>query len=156
MTIKEVKLTAQGKADLEKELRYLKTVKRQEVSARIKEAISLGDISENAEYDEAKNEQGSVELRISTLEDTLNHVSIIEELHNSDTVLLGSTVRLRDVEFDEVEKYIIVGPAEANPRRGRLSNESPVGLAILGKKKGETVEVQVPIGVIKYEIIEIE
>ncbi len=156
MTIKEVKLTAQGKADLEKELRYLKTVKRQEVSARIKEAISLGDISENAEYDEAKNEQGSVELRISTLEDTLNHVSIIEELHNSDTVLLGSTVRLRDVEFDEVEKYIIVGPAEANPRRGRLSNESPVGLAILGKKKGEMVEVQVPIGVIKYEIIEIE
>ncbi|MFP4456801.1 MAG: transcription elongation factor GreA [Clostridia bacterium] len=156
MNTKEVYLTLEGKLDLEKELKYLKKEKRKEVSARIKEAISLGDLSENSEYNEAKNEQAAVEKRISEIEEILNHMVLIESSGNVDIVSLGSTVVLKDLEYDEIIEYTVVGSAEADPRKGRLSNESPVGKQILGKTKEEVVEVQVPAGVIKYEIVEIK
>ena len=156
MNTKEVYLTLQGKLDLEKELKYLKKEKRKEVSARIKEAISLGDLSENSEYNEAKNEQAAVEKRISEIEEILNNMVLIESSGNVDIVSLGSTVVLKDLEYDELIEYTVVGSAEADPRKGRLSNESPVGKQILGKAKGEVLSVQVPAGVIKYEIVEIK
>ncbi len=156
MGTKEVLLTIEGKETLDKELKFLKAVKRQEISARIKEAISLGDLSENSEYNEAKLEQAACEMRIQELEETLTNVKIIEISQNSDQVSLGSKIVLRDLEYDEIEEYIIVGSAEANPRKGRLSNESPVGQAVIGKSKGDIVEVQVPVGTIKYEIVEIK
>ena len=156
MGTKEVLLTIEGKETLDKELKFLKAVKRQEISARIKEAISLGDLSENSEYNEAKLEQAACEMRIQELEETLTNVKIIEIAENSDQVSLGSKIVLRDLEYDEIEEYIIVGSAEANPRKGRLSNESPVGQAVIGKSKGDIVEVQVPVGIIKYEIVEIK
>jgi len=156
MNTKEVYLTLQGKLDLEKELKHLKKEKRKEVSARIKEAISLGDLSENSEYNEAKNEQAAVEKRISEIEEILNNMVLIESSGNVDIVSLGSTVVLKDLEYDELIEYTVVGSAEADPRKGRLSNESPVGKQILGKAKGEVLSVQVPAGVIKYEIVEIK
>lgn len=156
MNTKEVYLTLEGKLDLEKELKYLKKEKRKEVSARIKEAISLGDLSENSEYNEAKNEQASVEKRISEIEEILNNMVLIESSGNVDIVSLGSTVVLKDLEYDELIEYTVVGSAEADPRKGRLSNESPVGKQILGKAKGDVLDVQVPAGVIKYEIVEIK
>jgi len=156
MNTKEVYLTLEGKQELEKELKYLKKEKRKEVSARIKEAISLGDLSENSEYNEAKNEQASVEKRISEIEEILNHMVLIEANGNVDMVSLGSTVVMKDLEYDELIEYTVVGSAEADPRKGRLSNESPVGKTILGKAKGEIVEVTVPAGVLKYEIVEIK
>ncbi len=156
MNTKEVYLTLEGKQELEKELKYLKKEKRKEVSARIKEAISLGDLSENSEYNEAKNEQASVEKRISEIEEILNHMVLIEANGNVDMVSLGSTVVMKDLEYDELIEYTVVGSAEADPRKGRLSNESPVGKTILGKEKGEIVEVSVPAGVLKYEIVEIK
>ncbi len=156
MNTKEVYLTLEGKLDLEKELKYLKKEKRREVSARIKEAISLGDLSENSEYNEAKNEQAAVEKRISEIEEILNNMVLIESSGNIDIVSLGSTVVLKDLEYDEIIEYTVVGSAEADPRKGRLSNESPVGKQILGKAKGEVLDVPVPAGVIKYEIVEIK
>src|SRR6056297_812122 len=156
MNTKEVYLTLEGKQELEKELKYLKKEKRKEVSARIKEAISLGDLSEKSEYNEAKNEQASVEKRISEIEEILNHMVLIEANGNVDMVSLGSTVVMKDLEYDELIEYTVVGSAEADPRKGRLSNESPVGKTILGKAKGEIVEVTVPAGVLKYEIVEIK
>jgi transcription elongation factor GreA len=156
MNTKEVYLTLEGKQELEKELKYLKKDKRKEVSARIKEAISLGDLSENSEYNEAKNEQAAVEKRISEIEEILNHMVLIETNGNVDIVSLGSTVVMKDLEYDELIEYTVVGSAEADPRKGRLSNESPVGKTILGKAKGDVVEVTVPAGVLKYEIVEIK
>ena len=156
MNTREVYLTLEGKEDLEKEIKYLKRDKRKEVSARIKEAISLGDLSENSEYNEAKNEQAAVEKRISEIEEILNNMVLIESSGNIDIVSLGSTVVLEDVEYSETIEYTLVGSAEANPRKGRLSNESPVGQSILGKTKGDVVEVQVPAGVITYKVVEIK
>lgn len=156
MTEKEVLLTAEGRKKLEDELEHLKMSKRPEVAERIREAIGHGDISENSEYDDAKNEQAFVEGRILTLESMLRNARLIDttELDHS-VVGVGSTVILYDVEAEEELEYTLVGSAEASPLQQKISNESPVGRAVMGKKAGDTVEVSVPVGVLKYEVREI-
>ncbi|MCL6593393.1 MAG: transcription elongation factor GreA [Alicyclobacillus sp.] len=157
MAEKEVLLTPEGLQKLEEELEHLKSVKRREVAERIKLAISYGDISENSEYEDAKNEQAFVEGRIMTLEKMLRNARIIHENDvNTDVVSIGSTVRLRDIEFDEEVEYTIVGSAEADPASNRISNESPVGRALLGKSIGSIVEVAVPAGTLKFKILSIK
>ncbi len=157
MIDKEVLLTPQGLKKLEKELEQLKTVRRKEVAERIKQAIAFGDISENSEYDEAKNEQAQLEEKILKLENMLRKAKIIDEDEISvDTVSIGATVKILDKEFDEEVEYTIVGSAEADPYEMKISNESPVGNALLGRKVGEIVDVQIPDGVTKYEILEIK
>ena len=156
MVEKQEILTQEGYNKIEEEVEYLKTVKRKEVAERIKVAISFGDLSENAEYDEAKNEQAQVEERIVKLENMLRKAVIIDESQiDSDTVTVGCTVKVYDTDFEEVVEYTIVGSAEADPYNGKISNESPVGKAFLGRHKGEDVEVQVPNGVVIYKILEI-
>jgi transcription elongation factor GreA len=154
MTNKEVLLTYEGLKKLEKELEYLK-VKRLEVADRIKQALSFGDISENSEYDEAKNEQAQMEGRIVQLENMLKHAKVIDDEVRTDSVNIGSKVKLLDLEFDETFEYHIVGSTEADPMKQKISNESPVGSALMGKKKGDTVDVQVPDGTVKFKILEI-
>lgn len=142
---------------LEEELEYLKSVKRREVAERIKTAISYGDISENSEYEDAKNEQAFVEGRIITLEKMLRNARIIKDSDvDTDVVSIGSTVSLKDLEFGEVVEYTIVGSAESDPVENRISNESPVGRALLGRRVGEVVNVEVPDGVLQYEILQIK
>ena len=156
MDEKEVILTAQGLKDLEDELENLKNVRRREVAARIKQAIEFGDISENSEYDDAKNEQAFIEGRIVQLEKMLRNVRLIDENASEDKfVTIGATVILKDVETGDTDEYTIVGSAEANPIKHKISNESPVGKAIIGKAVGSTVDVTVPVGVIKYQIVDI-
>jgi transcription elongation factor GreA len=156
MSEKEVLLTPNGLHKLEEELEFLKTVKRREVADRIKTAISYGDISENSEYEDAKNEQAFIEGRIITLEKMLRNARIIQEGDISNNqISIGSTVRLRDTEFAEELEYTIVGSAEADPIENKISNESPVGRALLGKTAGSYIDVQVPAGTIRYEILEI-
>ncbi|WP_400161844.1 transcription elongation factor GreA [Brevibacillus sp. TJ4] len=156
MSEKEVILTPEGLAKLEQELEDLKTVKRKEVAARIKEAISYGDISENSEYEEAKNEQAFIEGRILTLEKMLRNARIItNDDVDTGVVSVGSRVKVKDLEFGEIVDYTIVGSAESDPMNNKISNESPVGQALLGKAKGAIVDVQVPAGVIQYEILDI-
>ncbi|MED1915358.1 transcription elongation factor GreA [Brevibacillus brevis] len=156
MSEKEVILTPEGLTKLEQELEDLKTVKRKEVAARIKEAISFGDISENSEYEEAKNEQAFIEGRILTLEKMLRNARIItNEDVDTGVVSVGSRVKLKDLEFGDVMDYTIVGSAESDPMNNKISNESPVGQALLGKAKGSIVDVNVPAGVIQYEILDI-
>lgn len=153
---KEILLTQEGYEKLEEELELLKTVRRKEVAERIKVAISFGDISENAEYDEAKNEQAEVELRIIKLENMVRQAVIIDESKiDLNVVTIGSIVKVNDVEFEEEVEYTIVGSAEADPYDGKISNESPVGKSLLGRRVGDVVEVQVPDGVAKFEILEI-
>ncbi|MHB9003949.1 MAG: transcription elongation factor GreA, partial [Coriobacteriia bacterium] len=141
MMHKEIALTQEGQARLEQELHHLETVRRREVGERIKEAKEFGDISENSEYDDAKNEQAWVETRILEVNDILAHATIIESPTKSDRVTLGSKVEIQDAENGDVHKYQVVGSAEADPAHDRISNESPVGQAIMGAKKGETVMV---------------
>lgn len=156
MKEKETILTLEGLKQLESELETLKTVKRREIAQRIKQAIEFGDISENSEYEDAKNEQAFIEGRIATLEKMLRNAKVIEENNqNKDVVSLGSTVLLKDLEFGDELKYTIVGSVEADPDENKISNESPVGKAILGHKKGDTVEVAVPMGTIKYQVLDI-
>jgi len=156
MTGKEVILTQGGLEKLEKELEHLKSAKRREVAERIKTAIAFGDISENSEYEDAKNEQAFIEGRIITLEKMLRNVRVIDDTAGmSDRVDIGSTVLLKDMEYDENYQYTIVGSAEANPAENKISNESPVGKAILGRNTGEVVEVAVPAGLLKYQIIKV-
>lgn len=156
MSEKEVILTPEGLTRLEQELEDLKTVKRKEVAARIKEAISFGDISENSEYEEAKNEQAFIEGRILTLEKMLRNARIItNDDVDTGVVSVGSRVRLKDLEFGDVVDYTIVGSAESDPMNNKISNESPVGQALLGKVKGAVVDVNVPAGTIQYEILDI-
>ena len=153
---KEILLTQEGYQKLEDELETLKTVRRREVADRIKVAISFGDISENAEYDEAKNEQAQVEERIIKLESMIRRAVIIDESTiDSNVVTIGSIVKVNDMDFEEEVEYTIVGSAEADPYEGKISNESPVGKALLGRTIGDVVEVQVPDGVAKFEILEI-
>lgn len=153
---KEVVLTYEGLKKLEDELETLKGVKRREVAERIKQALSFGDISENSEYDEAKNEQAQIEGRIAVVEAMLKRARVIDEDEvSTDKVTIGSKVRLYDEEFDEEVEYMIVGSTEADPAQSKISNESPVGSALMGKKKGNTVEVTVPNGVIRFKILEI-
>lgn len=156
MTNKEVVLTYEGLRKLEEELEFLKGVKRREVAERIKQALAFGDISENSEYDEAKNEQAQMEGRIVQLETMLKHAKLIDEDEvSTDSVSLGSKVKLLDMEFDEEVEYSIVGSTEADPGRKKISNESPVGRALMGKNKGDIIEVAAPDGLIKFKIIEI-
>ena len=153
---KEFLLTQEGYDKLEEELENLKVVKRQEVAERIKVAISFGDLSENAEYDEAKKEQAQVEERILKLENMVRKAVIIDESKiDLNVVTIGSIVKVKDLEFDEEVEYTIVGSTEADPYDGKISNESPVGKALLGRAAKEVVEVQVPDGVAKFEILEI-
>lgn len=157
MAEKEVLLTPEGLKKLEDELEQLKSVKRREVAERIKVAISYGDISENSEYEDAKNEQAFIEGRIMTLEKQLRNARIINEDEvDTDVVSVGSTVTLRDVEFKEDVEYTIVGSAEANPAQNKISNESPVGRSLLGKTIGSIVEVNVPAGTIQFKILDIK
>ena len=134
----------------------MRSVKRAEVKERLKEAIALGDLSENSEYDDAKNEQAFMEGRILELEKMIRNAKVIDEdAHQEGTVTVGSLVRVKDIEFDEINEYRLVGTVEADPMNNRISNESPVGRALLGRKKGEIVDVEVPAGIIKYEILEV-
>lgn len=157
MAEKEVLLTHNGLKKLEDELDILKSVKRREVAERIKIAISYGDISENSEYDDAKNEQAFIEGRIITLEKMLRNARIISA-HEVDTtnIGIGTTVVIKDLEFGDIMEYTIVGTAEADPVENKISNESPVGRALLGRGIGDKIEVNVPVGAIQYEILEIK
>lgn len=153
---KEIALTLEGQARLEEELLHLETVRRREVGERIREAKEFGDISENSEYDDAKNEQAWVESRIAEISQILSNCTIIESPKKKDRVSLGSRVHLRDVAADETFVYQLVGSAEADPTHNRISNESPVGQAVMGAKKGDTVRVTTPRGsVIEYEVVSI-
>jgi len=156
-TVKEVILTPEGFKKLKEEIQYLSNDKRREVAERIRVARQFGDITENSEYDDAKNEQALLEHRIALLEERLANARVISKKEVSkDVVSIGSHVKLRDVSAKETVEYHIVGSAEANPSENKLSNESPVGKAIIGKKKGETVEVQTPRGkALKYKIMDI-
>lgn len=149
-------LTREGYENLKEELVNLKTVRRKEVAERLKQAIDFGDLSENSEYDDAKSEQAFIEGRIQTIEATLHNAQIIEDgTRSSGVVNIGSYVTVRDVEFDDVEEYRIVGTSEADPMRNKISNESPLGTALLGKREGQTIKVNAPAGIIEYEILKI-
>ena len=155
--VKEVILTPEGFEKLKREIEELSTTKRREVAERIRVAREFGDIAENAEYDDAKNEQMLLEHRIATLEERLRHARVIDKKDIAkDVVSVGSKVKLRDVDAKQTVEYYIVGSAEANPAQNKLSNESPVGKAIIGHKKGETVEVTAPRGTLKFKILEIK
>ncbi len=155
--MKEVILTPEGYEKLKQEIDYLSNEKRREVAERIRVAREFGDIAENAEYDDAKNEQAMLEHKIAQLEERLLSARVITKKEISkDAVSIGSHVRLRDMQAGKTFEYHIVGSAEANPAENRLSNESPVGKAIIGHKKGETVEVSAPRGSLKYKILEIK
>jgi transcription elongation factor GreA len=155
--VKEVVLTPEGYEKLKDEIENLKTVKRAEVAERIKHAREFGDISENSEYDDAKNEQALLEHRIALLEQRFTNARVIEaDEVTTDVVGIGVKVRLRDVDAKETVEYTIVGSAEADPAERRLSNESPVGKAIMGRKKGEIVEVAAPRGTLKFKIMDIK
>jgi transcription elongation factor GreA len=157
MAEKEVILTAEGLIKLEDELEQLKSVKRREIAERIKVAIGYGDISENSEYEDAKNEQAFIEGRVIMLEKMLRNARIINSDDiETDVVSIGSKVNVKDMEFGDTVQYTIVGTAESNPSENKISNESPVGKAILGKKKGSVVDVTVPAGVIQYKIVDIK
>ncbi|VBB06422.1 prokaryotic transcription elongation factors signature 1 [Lucifera butyrica] len=157
MAEKQTILTVEGLKKIEQKLDHLKSVRRREVAERIKQAIEFGDISENSEYEDAKNEQAFIEGEILTLEKMLRNAKVIEEGDiSSDIVTLGSKVILKDLEFGDDLEYTIVGSAEADPSQYKISNESPVGEAILGRKVGNIVEVNVPAGILKYEIVNIK
>ena len=155
--MKDVILTPEGYEKLKQEIEHLATDKRREVADRIRVAREFGDIAENAEYDDAKNEQALLEHRIAKLEEQLRNAKVITKKDVAkDVVSVGSKVKLRDVAGKQTFEYQIVGSAEANPAQNKLSNESPVGKAIIGHKKGETVEVSAPRGSTKYKILEIK
>ena len=153
---KQVLMTDEGLKNLEAELEELKAVKRKEIAEKIKVALSFGDLSENSEYDEAKNEQAIVESRIASIENMLKNVKIINEDELSTEIIhVGSKVKVRDVDFDDICEYKIVGSSEADPVNGRISDESPVGKGLLGHKVGEKVEIETPAGSMSYEVLEI-
>ena len=156
MEEKEVILTQEGYDNLEKELNYLKTEKRAEIAERIKVALGFGDLSENSEYDEAKTAQTENETKIAELESKLRHAKIIDEKDiDTKTVQIGNKVKVFDVEFKEEVEYTIVGSTEVNLLENKISNESPLGKALIGAKKGATVEVEAPEGIIQYNILSI-
>lgn len=154
--LKEQLITYEGLKKLEDELENLRTVKRREISEKIKSALSFGDLSENSEYDDAKNEQAFVEGRIVQLENMLKNVTIVDESEiSSDIVSVGSIVKIKDYDFDEEVEYHIVGSAEADPINNKISNESPVGKSLLNKKIDDIIEVRIPDGVSRYKILSI-
>ena len=155
MADKRVMLTEDGYNKLVEKLNYLKSTRRIEVADRLQAAIALGDLSENSEYDDAKNEQAFLEGEILDLEAKIRNSDIIRS-DGGDVVGIGTTVTIRDVEFDEKETYMIVGSTEADPDAAKISNESPVGAALLGRRVGDMVEVHAPAGVLQYEVLEIK
>lgn len=156
MATKQVVLTYEGLKKLEDELEDLKTVKRKEIAEKIKQALSFGDLSENSEYDEAKNEQAMVEARIVQLESMLKNAKILDEDEiQTDTIGIGTKVKVYDMEFEEEVDYSIVGSTEADPSQYKISDESPLGQALIGKKAGETIEVAAPAGTLTFKILEI-
>ena len=154
--MKETILTQKGLQELEEEYEYLKTVKRQEIKEKIQVALSYGDLSENSEYDEAKNEQGKLEARIAEIEAMLANAKVLDEKSiSTEKVFVGSNVKIKEVGSGDTYTYQIVGFAQADPDNGRISDESPVGKALIGRSVGETVEVEVPSGVIAFKIMKI-
>lgn len=159
MEAKKNLLTREGLKKYEDELHELKVVKRKEVAEKIKEAREQGDLSENAEYDAAKDEQRDIEARIEELEKILKNVEVVdmeEDNHDLDKVSFGLVVKVKDNEFEDEMEFKIVGATEANSLKGKISNESPVGKALIGKKTGDIVEVETQAGVLKYEVLEIQ
>ena len=153
---KEILLTQEGYDKLEQELETLKTEKRTEIAERIKVALGFGDLSENSEYDEAKSAQAANETKIAELENKLRYAKIIDESEiDTKTVQVGNTVKVLDIEFNEEVSYTIVGSTEVNLAENKISNESPIGKALLGAKKNQVVEVQAPAGIMKYKILSI-
>lgn len=156
MAEKEVVLTYEGLKAREEELEYLKTQKRKEISEKIKVALGFGDLSENAEYDEAKNEQAEVEMRIVKLEKMLKNAKVIDDENiSTDEVTIGCKVKVLDVDFNEEAEYYIVGSTEADPNKNKLSDESPVGRALMGAKAGDTITVEAPNGEFQMKVLEI-
>ena len=157
MEEKEVILTQEGYDNLDKELNYLKTEKRAEIAERIKVALGFGDLSENSEYDEAKNAQAENETRIAELENKIRYAKIIDEKEiDTKTVQIGNTVKVLDIEFNEEVEYTIVGSTEVDLAENKISNESPLGKALLGAKRKHTVEVNAPAGIMNYKILDIK
>jgi len=157
MEEKEVIMTQEGYEKLEEELEFLRTEKRTEIAERIKVALGFGDLSENSEYDEAKNAQADNEIKIANLENKLRYAKIIDESEiDTKTVQVGNIVKLLDMEYDEEVTYTIVGSTEVDLKENKISNESPIGSAILGAKKNQVVEIEVPAGVVKYKVLSIK
>ncbi|MGN1105220.1 MAG: transcription elongation factor GreA [Huintestinicola sp.] len=156
MAVKKIRMSAEGFKDLEKQLEYLKNVRRAEVAQKLKEARSFGDLSENAEYDEAKNEQAILEAEIADIEMKISNAEVVsDEDLSTDEIGVGSIVKLKDLEFDEILELQIVGSTEADPENNKISEDAPIGIAALKKKVGDILEVEAPMGVIKMEVLEI-
>lgn len=156
MAIKKIKMSQKGYNELQKKLDYLKSVRRAEVAEQLKEARSFGDLSENAEYDEAKNEKDLLESQIAELEMNINNAEIVSDDDlSTDEIGVGSFVVLKDLELDEIYDIQIVGPTEADPDNNKISEDAPIGAAVLGAKVGDVVEVEAPMGIIKMEVLEI-
>lgn len=157
MMTEEIVLTVKGRKKIEEELEHLKVVRRKEVAERIKQAIDFGDISENSEYDEAKNEQAQVEERITKLSNILKNAKIVDESDiNLDYVSVGTVATVKDLDDGEVLDYTIVGSSEADPYELKISNASPIGKALLNQQVGDVVEVKIPDGISRYEILDIQ
>ncbi|MCL2354922.1 MAG: transcription elongation factor GreA [Oscillospiraceae bacterium] len=157
MEEKEVLLTKEGYEKLEAEAEFLKTEKRTEISERIKVALGFGDLSENSEYDEAKNAQAANEMKIAELENKIRYAKIIDESEiDTKIIQVGNKIKILDIKRDEKEEYTIVGSAEVDLSTNKISNESPIGSALLGAKKNQTIDVQTPGGVVKYKVLEIK
>lgn len=156
MAVKSLSVSKEGYKKLEEDLEYLVTVRRSEVAAKLKEARSFGDLSENAEYDEAKNEQGILEARITELEQMIaNAVIVDDDAISSEEITIGSKIKLQDLELDTIETLQIVGSTESDPDNGKISDDSPIGKAALKKKAGEIFEVEAPVGLLKFKVLEI-
>ncbi|MDY3792732.1 MAG: transcription elongation factor GreA [Oscillospiraceae bacterium] len=156
MAVKKIRMSAEGLKDLEKQLEYLKNVRRAEVAQKLKEARSFGDLSENAEYDEAKNEQAILEAEIVDIEMKISNAEVVnDEDLSTDEIDIGSFVKLKDLEFDEILEIQIVGSTEADPENNKISDDAPIGIAALKKKVGDIIEVEAPMGIIKMEVLEI-
>ena len=156
MAVKKIRMSAEGLKDLEKQLEYLKNVRRAEVAQKLKEARSFGDLSENAEYDDAKNEQAILEAEIVDVEMKINNAEVVSDSDlSTDEIGVGSYVKLKDLELDEVMELQIVGSTEADPENNKISEDAPIGIAALKKKVGDILEVEAPIGVIRMEVLEI-
>ena len=156
MAVKKIRMSAEGLKDLEKQLEYLQNVRRAEVAQKLKEARSFGDLSENAEYDEAKNEQAILEAEIVDVEMKINNAEVVSDSDlSTDEIGVGSYVKLKDLELDEVMELQIVGSTEADPENNKISEDAPIGIAALKKKVGDILEVEAPIGVIRMEVLEI-
>ncbi len=156
MEEKEILLTQEGYDNLEKELEFLKTEKRSEIAERIKVALGFGDLSENSEYDEAKSAQAANETKIADLENKLRYARIIDESEiDTKTVQVGNTVKIKDLEYDEELEYTIVGSTEVDIANNKISNESPIGAALMGAKKNQVVEANTPSGILKFKILSI-